>query len=694
MPVFPLTERTGARMRAPAHVPGFAAALVALCGIVALGAMWALEITNRPIEKDAAQTTLMAVNLAHHGVISLDERPPLAPSDYREPIPVLVSALAIELVDAVQGRAAPTQYLRGPRVRQLKYQNLAWLALLSGGASWAARRLTASAAFGALAVLLVNLPFIGHGGAQFVDDLYTDIAAAAVLVWASAALSVAFLTRRRTWLASAGLLLGTLTLIKAATLYVVAALALSWLGVRLARAAAARVPATAALRAGGSELAVLLAAFACTIAPWMIRNAATLGSFELSQRAGVVLMYRALHDEMTPREYVGGFYAWAPRFLAHPLGALLGFSPADLQRGGALQRLNDGDSDFAAADLAAEQAGRPQDAISFYRQARAQREYWEERLSAEHLAQPDTRADALLKARALAIIATHPLRHLALTALFLWRGSAKTFPLLVLALVLAVRRQRDDLGAFVLPALALVLLYALSTHFVPRYDVPPRAVAAVAVAVLAKLGWDLFRSRRALRVSVGFETQPDRAEARVGAEARAGALERLSIAQYARFLTVGGMVGLASVAARDLFQHLMRTDTPQHYSTSVIAAYGLGIVASFALNRRFTFADARDRAPWRTFAGFALLALAGLGCTWLLSLALRYGLPVERALGRAGPDAAFAVAAMLSTAATYPLNARFVFGPSRFPARPRPSAPRAADCSSSRRGARRPQAAR
>jgi hypothetical protein len=459
----------------------------------ALTVAWALQITGRPVEDDAAQNVAMAVNLAHHGMISLDDRPPLTPSNYREPLPVAVLALGIKLIDAVLGRAEPSAYLSGERVRLLKYQNVAWLLLLAAGTLWVTQRLTASFTLGIVAVLLVSFPFLGHGGAEYVDDLYTDLPAAAALVWASGALARAFVTRRWGWIAAAGVLFGVLTLIKAATLYVFAGLAFAWLLTRLWRGAAVFEPGARAV----AEVSVLLAAFGCTIVPWMLRNKAELGSFELSQRAGIVLLYRALHDEMTPREIAGAFYAWAPQGLKRPLGMALGFTPADLERGGALQRLNDGDSNFAAQDLAAEKAGRPDQAISFYRQARADRNYWEGRLADEHRAQPDIDADAILKARALSIIEAHPLKHLAITPVFIWRGAAKSFVFLAVGLLLAVIYRRDDLGAFVLPAFGLVLLYALGTQFVPRYGVPPRPVAAVVIVFAARLLWARFAPRRA-----------------------------------------------------------------------------------------------------------------------------------------------------------------------------------------------------
>src|ERR1700686_3958804 len=106
---------------------------------------------------------------------------------------------------------------------------------------------------------------------------------------------------------------------------------------------------------------------------------------------------------------------------------MLRFPPADLRRGGRLQHLNTAfDSDFAADDLAAERAGRPEQTLTYYRQARAGRTKNEAELE----------GDDILKQRAMALILAHPWRHLALTVPFLWRGATFAFPILVFALVI------------------------------------------------------------------------------------------------------------------------------------------------------------------------------------------------------------------------------------------------------------------
>ena len=80
------------------------------------------------------------------------------------------------------------------------------------------------------------------------------------------------------------------------------------------------------------------------------------------------------------------------------------------------------------------------------------------------------------------------------------------------------------------------------------------------------------------------------------------------------------------------------------------------------LNRRFTFSGNEAARGWSRFIPFVAVALVGLVCTWLISLALRYGLPLTALIGKSSAPVAFAAATVLASLITYPLNALFVFG--------------------------------
>jgi hypothetical protein len=448
--------------------------------LVSLGLIfsWSHRITGTVVEDDAAQLVLMAQNLVRHGVISMDEQPPLSPTNYREPLPVFVTALGIKLVDAALGEAPDEAYFRGQRVQLLKYQNVLWLALLSLSTFWAVRFLTSSFCLALLGTLLVNYPY-WRSAADLVDTLYTDIPATAVLMLASVTAAIAATRRSLRFCAFAGVTFGFLALIKAAVLYV-------FVGT-VALVAAAYLLQHASLRVVARDSAVMVIAFGCVVGPWIYRNYVLLGSAHIAQRAGVVLMYRAAYDQLTPEEYRGAFYAWAPLRLEGLFGRVLGFSQADLERNGRLQRLNESESsNFAAEDRAAERAGAPDRTLTYYRQARAWRVKLEHELYVAGVPQPDIAADDLLKERASRIILAHLGSNLATAIIFLWRGAILTFPVLLVALVVGLRSRRYDFIVFTAPAFGTVMLYALFTHFIPRYDLPALSIATVAVIVLAQ----------------------------------------------------------------------------------------------------------------------------------------------------------------------------------------------------------------
>ena len=105
--------------------------------------------------------------------------------------------------------------------------------------------------------------------------------------------------------------------------------------------------------------------------------------------------------------------------------------------------------------------------------------------------------------------------------------------------------------------------------------------------------------------------------------------------------------------------YLLPGETAFYYSLSVVLAYVIGIGLSFLINQRFTFQQAGGNKS--KFLVFVAIAITGLVSTWLLSLTLRYGLRLDSFLGDVAPACAFAAAALLSSALTYPLNALFVF---------------------------------
>jgi hypothetical protein len=304
----------------------------------------------------------------------------------------------------------------------------------------------------------------------------SELPAAALLLAASAALVAAWRSGRVRNFALAGLCFGLLALTKAAFFYVFIGLvaflaALVVIGAR-------KLERKAAL----ARILALALAFAAIVVPWMTRNYVQLGQFQVAERGGVVLYLRALKNEISWEQYQGAFYYWAPVPLQPAIGAALGFGPADLKRGGRLERFHRvPEAEFYREDIAAWHAGRPDDAITFIRKALAE-ELRLTRLAEETGAE---RADTIMQREALNMIAANPSRHLATTPLFLWRGAFFAFPVLLAAFLYAAWRRNYPFLVFVVPGLGSLVFFGLVTHFLPRYSVPINPLAVVSLVAFA-----------------------------------------------------------------------------------------------------------------------------------------------------------------------------------------------------------------
>src|SRR5450631_2308018 len=215
-----------------------------------------------------------------------------------------------------------------------------------------------------MAGLLAVKPFLSASNALGVNDLYTELPAAVLMTFAVYSLVKAVKHGKILDFVVTGLSFGLLTLVKAAMLYVFAGVTF----VLLATYVAAKSPRRRPLL----HITAMCASALLVVAPWVGRNWITFHQPQISERGGLVLYTRALMDQVTPTEYRGSFYVWARPSLRPWVGRILGFGPADLAMGGRLQRLNDDlGTDIHDHDLRAELAGRPQDAITLHRQARA-----------------------------------------------------------------------------------------------------------------------------------------------------------------------------------------------------------------------------------------------------------------------------------------------------------------------------------
>jgi hypothetical protein len=443
--------------------------------------LWSLRITDQPIEKDAAENLTMSIDLYRHGILSEDTAPPYRVSLEREPLPAFETAALIAVSEVILGRPATDDaYFEGARARLLKSQNVLWMGVLLAVFFIAIRQLTSSSPAAWVGVALLHLSLMGQENTLYlVDSLYTEAQATALLTLGSFLLARGMFRKHWLMVAAAGVLFGLLALVKAIFLYV-------FIGLIVATAGAVLLGWMPAPKKGGlGKVLILGLCFSVVVIPCMLTNYRMSGTFAITSHGGEVLYVRAIKDRMSAVEARGALFYWAPWPVNGVLRRAFGFDRGAEEAGGPLQRLNrSGDSSFAASDMEAERTGRPDLAVSYYRQARAEESRLELLFQREGFADFEIRAERAVQKKALQMIGEQPVRHLLMTPLFLWRGAFYPFPILVLALLLSVRKRQFEQALFVIPALGMVLLYGLVSHYIPRYSLPMTPITTVGFIVV------------------------------------------------------------------------------------------------------------------------------------------------------------------------------------------------------------------
>jgi hypothetical protein len=462
--------------------PSFRRRLLVAIGAAAVVLVAARDIDGSAVTKDAAQNLQLAINVAHHNVVSLSDKPPYEPSMYREPLPIGFSAMAVGMLDRIKGQAAASEYFAGERVQWVKYQNVGWLLLLWGAVFATIAWFTNSFYLSLLGGFLAAKPFLSTTEIAGVNNLYTELPATALLAIACLVLVMAAQRRKASLFIAAGLLFGLSALAKGAILYVFACL-MPVLLVMPAGEGARR-------RERFAHTAIIVAAFAVTVLPWIGRNVYLFGQAQLSERGGLALYTRGLMNQMSPVEYRGTFYVWARPSLQPIMGSLLGFTPADLQLGGKLQRLSYGsESDVNDRDAVAERDAKPADAITDFRRGRAERKRLTRLYEGEGMPYPDVAADKMLAEEGLTMVREHPWADAKMALPLLWRSAVLLFPALAVGLGYSLWARRPGLALYLVPGFAYLAFYALATPFEPRPALLAYPCGVVAVLAMIHALW-------------------------------------------------------------------------------------------------------------------------------------------------------------------------------------------------------------
>jgi hypothetical protein len=430
--------------------------LLALCTAALLASITTTYTTSLPIIKDARQNVHSAYYLTHGGMISTDGE---TPSMRREPLPIIAVAALLMIHPDFSGTYGPDDLTDGRLNPSVKKINAFWRFLAVFFVfmlCWELFSGTALAALVSLTCIAISeLVFFSRAG--FVDRLYTELPASALLLIASWC-AVRYV--RQASLLSAlylGIALGALALTKAAFLYVGIAFVALLLVMDLVKTVR---EADKSWRSLATFYAIIVLAFAGTLAPSLVRNHIQFGTAQIAEGGELVLAVRAL---LTEQPLLGGLYAYSPgKLKKHLVGPLTGYKKADLKPGGRLH------------DLVTAKSRR--------------NETFKQRMEADGF---EGDRKEWLNQVAFAYIAQHPLRYVASIGVFAYKGMWFTTyggfyfnPINVLLFVgvfiwALLSGNRTLVAAFGL-SFGSYLFISVFTHALTRYNAPITPIVIIA----------------------------------------------------------------------------------------------------------------------------------------------------------------------------------------------------------------------
>jgi len=480
---------------------------IVMVTIVLLCANLNSMITDAPVLNDGLQNLQSAYNLKTWRVFSKNnflEQP--RPDNYREPLPPAVTAAFMYLLGDARACLNGDCGVFGFNVRAIKKINILWAFLVLCISALLSYRITGSRFWTIVALMLIYVCFLRNP--SYIDSLYTEIPAAACMLLSALCLVICFLRPTKGMYFLTGLTLGCLVLTKAIFLY-------SMFPLVVVTAALAELKRERALsRHLIKNILMLCLGVLITVTPWIVRNTIHFGSAQLSSRGGLALYTRALINQMDPYEYGASFHYWGPGAYRRLVqSSVLDIGDKEYEPGGRAVRLNSSDrSSFVQDDIAAQNEGRPEDALSFYRIARAQRVKVSMDLRQAGSPIVGNTADAHLRETALAIILQHPFRHLLATVPLAWRGMwcfygggvftilcAVAYCSFVFVCFYGVVRKRWDILVLQAVPFSLVLFNAFLANNLPRFNAPAIPFMIMCMVFAAQLAVQYLSNRFKMR---------------------------------------------------------------------------------------------------------------------------------------------------------------------------------------------------
>lgn len=408
----------------------------------------------------------------------------------REPLPSYLTALYVEHFSQITKSTTLQQFNEDKAIIKNYLRINAWLSVLLILTTFGLCYLLSRSYFGAiLGAGLVWLFFIYNR--NYLANLLTELHAAILLLFISIG---AYLLINRPSIMKAiflGFCLALFSLTKATGLYISLPF-LIVIFICLFKSTSSTHP----FKHATLHSLVIAIVFCSLTIPWMVRNYTNFGEFAIAQRGGIVLLTRAIKNQMTSNEYRGAWYVYAPESLKPLLEKIFNFDQNDLKKGGQFERLVRRHN----GDWRAEIQGRPDLATSYFSKAFAIQQSVKMELyniSANKILDKemlpelylnnvivDQRLlDKTLKSKALSLITQNPVNHLITTPLFAWRGmwSFNTslwqvnlicFVSFFFVSIIAILKKQYTLIAFCSFGAILFCFYAGATHFISRYSAP------------------------------------------------------------------------------------------------------------------------------------------------------------------------------------------------------------------------------
>lgn len=452
--------------------------LIVLVGLIFL-ANKNMVINSKPLVSDSQQSTFLAYHLLTDGFHSMDG---VTPSNFREPVISFLNALNIARLLPEKNQIEKEQLINDPvLILEMTKLNLVYLILIYVLSYVLARKLQLPRFLASVAAFIPVFFFAVF--TSYITSVNSDLPAAVFLLLFSIFILDYMEDRKWKYLIISGLILGFLTLTKAVFLYIFIVFIPSILIFDI-------FIANKKIFQSWIPLMILFISFAIPVGLWMLRNNIQMGTTSISDRGGEVLLIRAIKNQMSDEEYLGGYYAYAPEVLQTGFfERFLGYRQEDLLDGGGLQRLNRG----LKGDSLALVEGRFNEVKSYYRIAQVEHRGLSNLYGTSlYTDSPDEGS----KSKALNLIFTHPLNHLKASFLFGWRGiwfyKGRHLIPVVIAFVMYTSFfvlfvssiWKKDLRVFVITILPILyfLFHAFLTHFIPRYSgilVPLLSVAFI-----------------------------------------------------------------------------------------------------------------------------------------------------------------------------------------------------------------------